>query len=188
MVKGRLTAAASPWARMLLQDLQQAARFDKDIQDDIDKYGVHCMTKSHAFLTFKRRQVLSYELLHEPEHAADQSFECRVCARMFSTHAGLNMHMFKGHNMQRAVFQFVISNECPICRVLFSSIRTTRLHLARFFPEPCRPKRTHDYKYTLRHPRSLMCHRCRCVFGSYGELLEHMQKHLQQLARDGKLG
>lgn len=114
---------------------------------------------------------------------------CDRCDRIFTSHVGLVMHKYRGHNMQRDIFQTVVSNQCPACLRLSSNAREARLHLARFFRGPCKPTRSHEYKYSLHRPARLVCHRCplQC-FETSPQLIAHMNTNLQKLARDGDLG
>lgn len=176
---------ANPWLLRMWRDIAYAGTFDRQIRRYMQQYGMKQLYLSEAFKHFSIRVIPAYTSPFDV-HVADEPTEyllCR-CGHICRGSQGLAMHSILAHRQQHPAFKFVICNECPVCGLVCSTTRQTRLLMARRFPRTCLSRATtckNPRHFEINRPHTLRCSTCNQLFESFNNLRRHLVQHIEQI-------
>jgi hypothetical protein len=129
------TKDCNPWLRQMWNDICFAATLDPALNAQILQVGWRHLHHSSAFLQFRHRLLPFFSSPADLHLHLDESHDhvC-FCGHLCHGNQGLAMHKYWKHATQPYIFRFVLGNRCPLCKQIFSTVRSTRLHLFRRFP------------------------------------------------------
>lgn len=148
---------ANPWLRQFWKDLQEVASLSHEVSQELQVNGWRFLYRSTAFrrLPVSRLKKIDSPCDDKPE-VLEKQCTCSQCGQVCASSAGLASHAYQQHHSQPLVNKYVLSNACPLCGFVASTIKQTKRHLRRSFPRVC-PTNRRERHHDIIIPKHLVC-------------------------------
>ena len=174
---------ANPWLNQMWQDLQCLATIDRSIAFDLERFGWKNLPLSESIkkINLKRLPKFSSPCDTGNRQPHTDYYRC-ACGQICKGPQGLAMHRLHIHKIQPTYYRFILGNECPCCRRVFSNKRQARVRVLKQ-TRPCTIlpfNQRNPHLFAPARP-SFRCPDCNLVCSCHNELFEHLAQHIRSL-------
>ena len=185
IVSGKLSSHASPWARQFQRDISKMCKLSSVLATQVRRHSISHLADVSEFLSFNRKRLLSFQVSHEPVQTEVEQYVCSLCHFVFGSKVGRALHLYQTHHVQHPCFKFVLTNQCPTCCRMFSTVRQARKHVAYYFPSLEHGHSRNERSFVIRHSAVSRCRACSDYpFSNHAQMLQHCAEHIASLARE----
>ena len=200
-----------PWAQQWLQDLQAVHEHDSDflsasnlrtIQHLVrEDHQLHVLFMPHlvsALLQFDPSHLIDYTDLAEtlapvPDPAPEALIRCDFplpsgdACPYVGTRVQVALHRLAAHDYTPPYRRLIHTNECPVCRTVFTSRRTAAVHAQRSIPIRRCPDTTLKPRKFITELRvqqitePITCTMCGDTVQGHDKIQAHMAAHMRTL-------
>ena len=196
---GEMLQEANPWAVRWMADLEELEPYDdrrviqrvgRDVRalSGLRIGGRFCRDGRHDItisVAGGRGPTVAVELSEEgvPQWRCCFDEQCEARFESFKAQA---THVLRHHRQMDVVSRTVITNQCPVCLVVYGDRKAAHRHLlSSLRPESCCDRSR--YLGQVHMPLSLRCPSCSAEPGNWSELQQHIAEHLRDVFKNDGL-